>query len=166
MIEKLINTIQHIHNKTTWNETIFVGKFNNWYQWYLSEEGAVNYAINSVLYITTLREKHIKMYKKGINQLRMHAKVIRVLSKGFLLISLLLPSKLKEILDKVKKTIQITNPDCDIIIKRLHLDYDMKLVTVCINEERNLIVQFPIFTQPHTYNNLFCIRLKQYQFLL
>ena len=38
-IEKLINMINHMHNKT-WNENLFVGTLNNWYQWYLSEEGS------------------------------------------------------------------------------------------------------------------------------
>ena len=31
-IEKLINTIQKIHNKTTWNDNLFVGKLNKFYQ--------------------------------------------------------------------------------------------------------------------------------------
>ena len=57
--------------------------------------------------------------------------------------------KLKEILNEVKKTIQITKPDYYIIIKRLYLYYDMKLVIFGINEERDLIVQFPIFIQPY-----------------
>ena len=50
----------------------------------------------------------------------MYAKVIRILSKAYLSISLLPPSKLQEILDKVKEAIQITNPDYNIVIKRLH----------------------------------------------
>ena len=52
MILKLNNMIQHMHSKTTCKENLFVGKLNNWYEWYLSEEGAVHYAINSILYIT------------------------------------------------------------------------------------------------------------------
>ena len=28
-IEKLINMIHNMHNKTTWNEKLFVGKLNN-----------------------------------------------------------------------------------------------------------------------------------------
>ena len=52
------------------NEKLFVGELNNWYQWYLSEEGTVNYAINSILYINTLQEKYIKMYEKSINQIK------------------------------------------------------------------------------------------------
>ena len=38
--------------------------------------------------------------------------------------------KLKEILNEVKKAIQITNPDYIIVLKRLHLYYDMKLVYI------------------------------------
>ena len=45
-IEKMINMIQNIHSKTTWNERLFAGKLNNWYYWYLYAEGAVHFAIN------------------------------------------------------------------------------------------------------------------------
>ena len=79
----------------------------------------------------------------------MYANVIRALLKGYLPISLLPSMKLQEILKEVKNAIQISNPDYDIVIKRLHLYYDMKLVTFGSNEERNLIVQFPVFIQPY-----------------
>ena len=57
--------------------------------------------------------------------------------------------KLQEILKEVKKAIQISNQDYDIVIKRLHLYYDIKLGTFVINEERNLIVKFPVFIKPY-----------------
>ena len=50
---------------------------------------------------------------------------------------------------KLRKLFKITIPDYDIVIKTLYLYYNMKLVTFGINEERNLIVQFPIFIQPY-----------------
>ena len=87
------------------------------------------------------------MYEEFINQLQMSAKAMRILSNGYLPISLLPPSKLQEILGKIKKTIQTTNPDYDIIIKRLYLYYDMKSVTFGIDKDRNLIIQFPVFVQ-------------------
>ena len=43
-----------------------------------------------------------------------------------------------------------TNPDYDIVVKRLHLYYNMKLVTFRIDRNRNLIIQFPFFLQPYT----------------
>ena len=75
------------------------------------------------------------MYERCISQLQMYAKVIRVLLKGCLPISLFPTSKLQEILGEVKKAIQITNSDYDIVIKRLNLYYDIKLVTFGIHEE-------------------------------
>ena len=54
----------------------------------------------------------------------------------------MLPSKLQEILGEVKKAIQNTNPDYDIVIKRLHLYYNMKLVTFGIDKDKNLVIQF------------------------
>ena len=72
-----------MHNKTTWNENLFVGKLNKWFHWYLSKDGAVHYAINSILYLTTLREKYVKMYENFISQLKMYANAIRVLSKDY-----------------------------------------------------------------------------------
>ena len=53
-------------------------------------------------------------------------KVVRILAKGYLPISLITPLKLQEILKYVKDTLNKTNPDYDIVIKRLHLYYYMK----------------------------------------
>ena len=53
-----------MHNKTTWNEKLFVGKFTHWFKWYLWEEGVVHYAIHSILYINTLKEEYNNMYEK------------------------------------------------------------------------------------------------------
>ena len=72
--------------------------------------------------------------------------------KGYLPISLITPLKLQEIPNSVKEIPTKTNPDYDIIIKRLHLYYDMKSVTFRIDRKRNLIIQFPIFCN-HIHNN-------------
>ena len=53
-----------------------------------------------------------------------------------------------------------TNPDYDIIIKRLHLYYDMKLVTFGKDRKRNLIIQYPIFVQPYTQQPLILYQLE------
>ena len=45
-----------------------------------------------------------------------------------------------EILDLVKEALIKTNPEYDIVIKRLHLYYDMKLVTFGIDRKRDLII--------------------------
>ena len=79
---------------------------------------------------------------------------IRILSKGYLPISLLPPSKLSEVLSEVKKALQISNRDYDLGLKQLYLYYDMKLVTFGIDEDRNLIFQFPVFVQPYMQKQL------------
>ena len=149
-LEKLINTVHKMHNSMTPNEKLFAVKLNSWNTWYLNKDVLGHYSINSLLYLTTIREKDVQMYKKFIRQLHIYEKVIRILPKGYLPISLLPPSKLHEILSGVKKAIQKMNPDYDIVIKRLHLYYDMKLATFGIDKDRNLIIQFPTFIQPYT----------------
>ena len=82
----------------------------------------------------------------------MYANVTRILLNDYLPISLLPLSKLQEILGKIKKVIQTTNQDYNTVIKRQHPYYDMKLVTFGIDENRNLIIQFPLLVQPYTQN--------------
>ena len=61
------------------------------------------------------------MYEEFIMQLHMYAKAIRILAKGYLPISLITPSELREILKQVKEAILTTNQKYDIVINRLHL---------------------------------------------
>ena len=75
---KLIDTVHKMHNKRTWN---------------LTKEAVQHYTIYSLLYITTMREKYVRMYEKVISQLLMYVTAIRVPSKGYLPISLLPPMK-------------------------------------------------------------------------
>ena len=103
-LEDFINTVHRLHNKSTWNERLFAGQIKNWYHWYLSSRGVNHYAINSLLlFLMTAREKYVKMYERFINQLRKYVQVIRILSKGYLPISLLPPSRLNIILQKVRE---------------------------------------------------------------
>ena len=102
-LEALIDTVHRLHNQSTWNERQFAGQIKDWYHWYLSAKGVNHYAISSLLFLTTAREKYVKLYERFINQLREYLQAISILSKGYLPISLLPPSKLNTILDKVKE---------------------------------------------------------------
>ena len=93
-----------------------------------------------MLYLRTIKDKYNEIYNEFISQLHIYAKVVRILAKGYLPILLITPLKLQEILNSVKDTLTKTNPDYDIIIKRLHLYYDMKLKTFGIDRKRNLII--------------------------
>ena len=83
------------------------------------------YSINSLLYLRTVQDKYIALYRELITQLHIYASAVRILAKGYLPISLVNPSKLREILNEVKTAIQQTNPDYDLVIVRLHLYYDI-----------------------------------------
>ena len=100
------------------------------------------------------------MYERFIEELKLHSRAIRVLSKGYLPISLLPLSKLAKILSEVRIAIAKSTKDYDLVLTRLYLYYDMKLVTFGIDSQRNLIVQFPVFIQPYTQKRLVMYQIE------
>ena len=109
---------------------------------YVHSLGLHHYSTNSILYLRTIQDKYITLYRELISLLHIYASAIRILVKGYLPNTLITPSKLKEILTEVRKTLPITNPDYDLVTDRLHLHYNMQLVTFGIDKYKNLIVQF------------------------
>ena len=89
------------------------------------------------------------MYKRFINELKSYSKAIHILSKRFLPISLIPPSQLETILQQVKTALAKTNKNYDLVLNRLYLYYDMKLATFGIDQDKNLIIQFPVFVAPY-----------------
>ena len=148
-LERLINTVHQINNTTSSHERLFAGQQSSLTlrSFYANMLGLQHYSMNSLLYLRTVQDKYISLYKELISQLHIYATGIRVLAKGYLPILLITPLKLKEILNEVKFAIRKTNQDYNLVIYRLHLYYNMKLVTFGIDKERNLIIQFPIFIQ-------------------
>ena len=120
-LKDLIDTVQRMQNFTTWKEKTFTGKVHNWMEIYSQDAGVHNYAINSVLFLTTVQEKYVKMYERFLEELKLYSRTIRVLSKGYLLISLLPPSKLEKILKEVRVAIAKSNKDYDLVLTRLYL---------------------------------------------
>ena len=159
-LKDLIDTVHRMQNFTTWNEKTFAGKLHDWMEIYSRDEGIHNYAINSILFLTTIREKYVRMYKRFIEELKLYSRAIRVLSKGYLPIALLPPSNLEKILNKVRIAIAKLNKAYDLVLTRLYLYYDMKLVTFGIDNKRNLIVQFPVFIQLYTQKRLVMYQIK------
>ena len=106
----LIDTVHRMQNFTTWNEKMFTGKLHDWMQLYSQDKGICNYAINSVLFLTTVREKYVKMYERFIEEgYSLYSKAIQVSSKGYLPSSLLPPSQLEKILKEVRIAITKSN---------------------------------------------------------
>ena len=118
-LEKLINTLHHIHNTTSSHERLFVGQQSSLTlaSLYANSLGLHHYSINSLLYLRTVHNKYITLYRELITQLQIYAMSIRILAKGYLPISLVTSSKLREILNDVKTAIWKTNPDNDLVIQ-------------------------------------------------
>ena len=64
------------------------------------------------------------------------------------------PSKLDKILHEVKQVLSKTNKNYGLVIKGMYKYYDMKLVMYGVDQERNLIIQSPVFVQPYTQKPL------------
>ena len=107
-LEKLINTVQEIHNVTSSHEKLFAGEHNStiFRLLYTNALGIQQYAFNSLLFLRVVQDKYISLYKELITQLRSCVSTIRVLTKGYLPTTLIAPSKLQEILAEVKKSLQ------------------------------------------------------------
>ena len=147
----LIETVHKMHNVTTWKEKIFVGTMHKWLKDQLTNSNnECSYIIDSMLFLTTIKEKYVRMYERFIVEMKSYSKVIRILSKGYLPIPLILPSKLEAILEQVKLVLTKTNKDYDLVLTRLYMYYDM----FGIDNQKNLIIQFPVFVQPYNQTRL------------
>ena len=131
-LETLVKTVHALHSRQALYEGLFAGQTSAAYDTYLQMHGThgiQHYTVNAMLYLQTIKDKYIKICNEFISQLLIYAKAVRILAKGYLPILLVTPLKLQENLDLVKEALIKTNPEYDIVIKRLHLYYNMKLVT-------------------------------------
>ena len=151
-LEKLINTVHEIHNVTSSHEKLFAGEHNPaiFRLLYTDALGIQQYAFNSLLFLRVVQDKYISLYRELITQLRSYVSAIRILMNGYLSTTLIIPSKLQGILAEVKTSLQHTNPDYTLVLERLHLYYDMQLVTFGIDREYESCGSVPgIYTTIH-----------------
>ena len=161
-LEKLINTVQEIHNVTSSHEKLFAGEHNPaiFRLLYMEALGIQQYAFNSLLFLRVIQDKYISLYSELITQLRSYVSAIRILTKGYLPTTLITLSKLQGIPAEVKRSLQHTNPDYTLVLERLNLYYDMQLVTFGIDRDMNLVIQFLVFIQPYIQKPLVLYQLE------
>ena len=114
MLENLIKTVHTLHSRQSMYENLFAGKVTEayeYYSWMHEDHGIQHYAIISMIYLRTIKDKYIEIYNEFISQLHNYAQVIRILAKGYLSISLITPLKLQEIFASVNEMLSKTNPD-------------------------------------------------------
>ena len=111
-LEKLINTVHEIHNVTSSHEKLFAGEHNPslFRMLYMDALDIQTYATNSWLFLRFIQDKYISLYSELITQLHTYVSAIRILAKGYLPNTLLIPKKLQGILSEVKRSLHITNP--------------------------------------------------------
>ena len=67
----LIETVHKMHNITTWKEKIFVGTMYKWLKDELNNSNnEFSYSIDSMLILTTIKEKYVRMYERFIVELK------------------------------------------------------------------------------------------------
>ena len=75
---------------TASNEKLFAGQEGSLTlrSLHANAQGIQHYSINSLLYLRTVKDKYILLYKELITQLHVYTAAIRILAKGYLPISL------------------------------------------------------------------------------
>ena len=69
-LEKLINTVQEIHNVTSTHEKLFAGEHNTTLFRHLYRDAlGIQYTFNSLLFLRVILEKYISLYRELITQL-------------------------------------------------------------------------------------------------
>ena len=94
-LEKLINTPHNIHNTTSLHEGLFAGQQSSLTlrSFNANSLGLHHYSINSLLlYLRTVQDIYITLYRELITQLCVYTSAITILAKGYLPISLVTPS--------------------------------------------------------------------------
>ena len=117
VLKKLITTVHNIHNTTSSHEGLFAGQQSllTIRSLYANSLGLHHYSINSLLYLRTVQDKYIALYRELITQLHIYATSIRILAKVYLPVLLVTPSKLRAILIDVKIATWKTNPNYDLV---------------------------------------------------
>ena len=80
-LKDLIDTLYRMQNISGWREKMFTGHCKHLIGIYTQQYGMHNYAMNSIIFLTTVREKYVRMYERFIEELKSYSKVIRVISK-------------------------------------------------------------------------------------
>ena len=125
-LNNLIDTVHQMHNLTSLKERLFVGRVTEWLKQQLTHyNDEHSYSISTLLFLRTINEKYVRMYERFINEFKSYSKAIHVLSKGYLPISLIPPSKLEAILQQVNTSLAKTNKNYDLVLNRLYLYNDM-----------------------------------------
>ena len=73
----IIDMVHQMQNVTTWKEKIFVSEMNDWLKHRLEGvHSEFDYSMDAALFLTTIKEKYMRMYEKFTNELKSYQKGI------------------------------------------------------------------------------------------
>ena len=80
-LENLVKTVNALHSRQMLYEGLFTRQTSALYEAYLQMHGTCgiqHYAVNSILYLQTMKDKYIDIYNELILQLQIYASAVRI----------------------------------------------------------------------------------------
>ena len=72
---ELVKTVHQMQNVMTWKEKIFVSQIIKWLKHKLADiHNVFDYSIDAMSFLTTVKEKYVRMYEKFIAELKSYPK--------------------------------------------------------------------------------------------
>ena len=81
-LDKFINIVHNIHTTTTFHERLFAGQQSSlaFRTLYANTLGLQHYSISSLLYLRTVQDKYIALYRELLTPLHIYTTSIRILA--------------------------------------------------------------------------------------
>ena len=146
---EIVSTLEEMYDKITYVEESLVNHTKNWAGIYMSDQaGAARYANDMALYVNTLSEKFLSLYRELLYELDQLLLAIKILSEGRIPIHLIPPVMLKSFTNDVQNELRLHHPGYTLAMPHISYYYDMKLVTFGVDMDNALVITFPIFIRP------------------
>ena len=113
-------------------------------------EGRLTFMHKTNLYVHSVLERQIRLYKLMLRHLKDLLDCIGILSTGKLPPMLFPPTVLENITSNAIDMVCCTHPEYELAVGHISEYYDMKLCTFGISIEGNMVVAFPIFVKDHS----------------
>ena len=142
-LKGIINTINALHDRQSYYEWAVKQKDFNLRK---SDIDAVNYNLDTIMYLSNVREEHVVNYREAVKAARNFLDGIAIVTQGRLPRALISGNQLREILGKVDAMVKRNYPDYVLAAKHISHYRDMKMVTFAVDQQaHSLIVTFPAF---------------------
>ena len=149
-IDKIVQTIRGLQNKTSKVEEVLMGMHREWPQLFMKTGAGLSiFGFHLNIFLHSIQEKHDRMYETLLSKLKDFLVAVETLSKGYIPMELFPVSQLTNMTKAAINMVRKTHPDYVLAISKITHYYDMKLVTFAVDKEGDLVVVFPTFVQSY-----------------